>query len=82
MAPGKEVRRILTLGQGELKILVRPWAKVRLDGKDLGVTPGPHLLRWKGRHVVVLENPEKGFRKRYTVTVDPGETEVLRAIID
>ncbi len=80
--PGGEVRRVVTLGEGELKIIVKPWAKVQLDGRDLGTTPLPPQQLPAGRHIVVLENPDKGFRKRYTVSIDPGKTRILKAVID
>ncbi len=53
--------------QGGLRLLVAPWARVTIDGKDLGLTPLPRLGLAEGVHRVVLENDD--LRRRYEGTV-------------
>jgi serine/threonine-protein kinase len=45
-------------GEGLLRVLVRPWAEVLIDGKRVAVTPIAHPLRLKeGSYTVTLRNP-------------------------
>ena len=72
----------LRLGRGRLVVRVRPWAKVAVDGKDVGVTPIPALSLWEGRHSVRLTNPKHGSRT-LDVKIKPGKTtRLLRRISD
>ncbi len=54
-----------------------PWARVRVDGADVGVTPVVRLALPPGAHTVVLENPDKG-RNELTVHVRSGDAAVER----
>ncbi|MFO0727236.1 MAG: protein kinase [Myxococcota bacterium] len=44
--------------QGWLKLVVAPWARVRIDDQDVGITPLPNLPLLEGEHRIVLENPD------------------------
>jgi serine/threonine-protein kinase len=48
--------------QGFLSLKVQPWARVLVDGKDMGLTPLPNLKLCEGNHKVLLENPDVGLR--------------------
>jgi serine/threonine-protein kinase len=45
---------------GTLKLLILPWAKVSIDGKDVGTTPLAPVSLSPGRHTVRMTHP--GFR--------------------
>ncbi len=63
---------------GWLRIAVAPWARVTMDGKDIGLTPLPKLTLTEGLHQLVLENPD--IKKRYesTVRVEADKASELR----
>jgi serine/threonine-protein kinase len=79
---GRQLELNLTPRKGTLRILVRPWAKVTVDGKALGVTPLAPLSLYEGPHQVMLENADLRARKRLTVTVRPGKTKVVKVHMD
>jgi eukaryotic-like serine/threonine-protein kinase len=55
-----------------IKVLVRPWAEVILDGKRVDVTPLPHPLAVRpGRHVILLQHPS--VTERRVLDVGPGQ---------
>lgn len=72
-------RRTPKPARGQVKLQVRPWAEVFLDGRSLGVTPllEPVDVR-AGRVVFVLKNKDLGVSRSVTVEVPPGKTVVLR----
>ncbi len=59
---------------GYVNINVRPWATVSIDGVDKGATPLKRIPAAAGRHIVVLENRELGFREVIHVKVLPNRT--------
>jgi eukaryotic-like serine/threonine-protein kinase len=68
--------------QGWLRLAIAPWAKVAIDGKDLGMTPLPKMSLYEGVHQVSLENPD--LQRRYTTTVRivPGEQTELKVDLE
>ena len=71
------------VAKGELVLLVRPWAKIEVDGREVGVTPlNEPLMLAAGDHKVRLINPD--FQKDITRTVHikASEKEVLKEILD
>jgi eukaryotic-like serine/threonine-protein kinase len=69
--------------KGELVLLIRPWAKVEVDGRDVGVTPlNEPLMLAAGDHIVRLVNRELGKDITRTVHVPPSGREVLKEILD
>jgi serine/threonine-protein kinase len=69
--------------KGELVLLIRPWAKVEVDGRDVGVTPlNEPLMLAAGDHVVRLVNRELGKDITRTVHVPASGREVLKEILD
>jgi serine/threonine protein kinase len=80
--PGAHLPVRLEPRKGKLRILVRPWAKVILDGRPLGITPLATQEVYEGPHRLVLENADLGARKRMTVQVKPGEESVVKARMD
>jgi len=58
--------------RGKLNVFVSPWARVKVDGKAVGVTPVTGLQLRSGAHRVELHNPELGRRERVNVEVRPG----------
>src|SRR5262249_58632120 len=56
------------IAKGELVLLIRPWAKVEVDGREVGVTPlNEPLMLAAGDHKVRLINPD--LQKDVTRTV-------------
>lgn len=50
-----------------------PWARVTVDGREVGVTPVVRLALAPGRHTVTLESPATGARRVEVVEVGEGE---------
>jgi serine/threonine-protein kinase len=63
---------------GWLTLDTTPWATVSVDGRVLGSTPLMRLELPEGPHELLLENPERGIRRTYVVTVRAGETTTRR----
>ena len=70
---GKHVSQTFTVGEGTIRILVHPWAKVTLDGRLLGITPLRPMKVAEGTHELVLENSDLKVKRRQTVVVKPGQ---------
>jgi len=69
--------------KGELVLLIRPWARVEVDGQDVGVTPlNAPLLLAAGQHTVRLVNPELGKDVTRTVRIGASERSVLKELLD
>ena len=69
--------------KGELILLIRPWAKVEVDGRDVGVTPlNEPLLLAAGEHTVRLINPDLGKDITRTVRITASGREVLKELLD
>lgn len=64
--------------QGELEVLVSPWANVTVDGQPLGPSPVPVQALWEGSHTVVFERPEPRYRAAVEVTVAPRRRALVR----
>lgn len=64
--------------KGWLAMKIHPWARVILDGVDLGLTPLPNRELFEGPHRVILENPDIGARSVSEVRIAPGETFELK----
>lgn len=62
---------------GRLRIAVKPWGKVTIDGIERGVTPELRTIELSaGAHKVVVENPKHGKVER-VVEVEAGAGETL-----
>jgi eukaryotic-like serine/threonine-protein kinase len=79
---GKHRRLQLTPRKGTIRVLVRPWAKVSLDGKALGTTPLSPVETYEGRHTLQLVNDKLGVKRRERVTVRPGKESVVKVRLE
>ncbi len=69
--------------KGELVLQVRPWAKVLVDGREVGDTPLPNPIRLSpGTHKVRLVNPDLGKDVTEDVEIESGEKFTLKKIFD
>jgi eukaryotic-like serine/threonine-protein kinase len=74
---GKHITRNVSFGQGTLRIVIRPWADVWIDGKKMGQTPMGAIKLLEGSHQVSLINSELGKKIDRRVTIKPGrETKI------
>ncbi len=64
--------------QGWLRLAIAPWARVRIDGKEIGLTPLPKIPLYEGVHSVELVNPDINRRHRSTVRILPGKQADLK----
>jgi serine/threonine-protein kinase len=71
-----------TVEYGFLSLDTTPWAQVSLGDDLLGTTPLIGVRLPAGTHVLSLENPDRGIRQEYRVTVRPGETTGRRLGLD
>ena len=75
--------RPTVLAKGELVLLIRPWAKVEVDGREVGTTPlDEPLMLPAGDHQVRLINAELQKDVTRTVHITASEKETLKAILD
>lgn len=65
-------------GTGELSIDSEPWSYVSIGGRAMGPTPIAHLALPAGRHLVALENPDRGLVSSVWVIIKPGERTTAR----
>ena len=65
-------------GQGLLDVVVAPWARVLVDGKEIGETPIRGHQIAGGSHRVELSNPEIGRRELVKIRVAPGQLQRIR----
>ena len=71
------------VAKGELVLLIRPWAKVEVDGQEFGVTPLSEPIQLAaGDHQVRLINPDLGKDVTRTVHIKPSETNTVRVLLD
>lgn len=63
---------------GWLRLAVAPWARVTVDGKEMGLTPLPRLTLLEGVHEVVLVNPDISRRYQGMVRILAGEEAALK----
>lgn len=60
-----------------LHVNCRPWCRVTIDGRSIGLTPLELGNLAAGRHDVTLENPSTHFRRRFALTLAANETRQL-----
>jgi eukaryotic-like serine/threonine-protein kinase len=72
-----EVRKKKKIRTGRLVVETRPWTKVKIDGKNAGVTPLAIEVS-AGSHKLLLENDESGVRREVDVKVIADDTTTLR----
>ncbi len=66
-----------TVSFGRLKLRIRPWAVVFIDGKKIGNTPIPPQELSPGKHTVLLENKDTATRLERQVLIRAGEEVLL-----
>ncbi|MHB1845844.1 MAG: protein kinase domain-containing protein [Deltaproteobacteria bacterium] len=66
---------------GRLALRVLPWAAIYLDGERVGTTPCQPLVVAAGHHALRLVNDEIHARRDLSVEVRPGETTLVKAIL-
>jgi serine/threonine-protein kinase len=59
-------------GRGRIDVNARPWARVYLDGKEVGYTPLVLRRIPAGKHVLRLVNPELEEERKIRVKVEAG----------
>jgi hypothetical protein len=60
-----------------LRLVVRPWAEVAVDGASVGTTPLRAMALSPGNHVVRMIHPDyRPLQRR--VTIKAGETQMLQ----
>jgi eukaryotic-like serine/threonine-protein kinase len=64
--------------RGRLKVLVRPWARVYLDGKDIGLTPIPVRKVYEGPHRLRFHNSKLKRTERRSVVIRPEREAVVK----
>lgn len=64
--------------KGFLSLKVQPWARVEVDGHDMGLTPLPNLQLFEGTHDLVLENPDLAKRWEGQVRIEAGQVKELK----
>ena len=64
--------------RGRLKVLVRPWARVYLDGKDVGLTPIPVRQVYEGPHKLRFHNSKLKRTERRSVVIRPDREVVVK----
>lgn len=58
--------------KGFLRVQAQPWAQVKVDSHDVGITPLPSLPLLEGTHRISLENPDLHRRYQAKVRIEPG----------
>jgi len=69
----REVEVALKPLMGKLKIKVRPWARVYVDGEPMGMTPLIPLELPVGEHIVQVKNERLREERSFKVIVKPNE---------
>ena len=65
--------------KGELQFRVRPWAKVEVDGQEVGATPlDKPLMLPAGPHDIRLFNPDMNKEFKSRVIIPPNGIEILK----
>jgi serine/threonine protein kinase len=68
----------VTAGTAKLRVLVKPWGKVSIDGVERGTTPAFRVVELSlGRHVVFVTNPAFGTREVAIVLPEPNREETI-----
>ena len=63
---------------GVLRLQVQPWAKVRIDGREVGITPLQDLNLVEGSHQVELVNPDIQRRQDMLVRIEAGRVRQVK----
>lgn len=63
--------------RASLRIQVKPWASIEIDGRAFGQTPQTISLK-RGRHRLILRNPGLEKRESLSLNLKPGETRVIQ----
>ena len=69
----KEIVDISKGMKGKLKINVRPWAYVYVDGKEMGMTPLEPLELMVGEHVVLVKNGKLAEERSFRILIRANE---------
>ena len=72
----------VVVANGELVLLIRPWAKVEIDGREIGVTPLDPISLSAGEHKVRLVNTQLGKDVTRVVQIGASEKQVLKELLD
>jgi hypothetical protein len=64
-------------GHGTLRINTKPWTRIYVDGRYLGLTPEDDIRLEAGRHTLRLVNPEFGISKTYTISIIGGTSKTF-----
>jgi serine/threonine protein kinase len=69
------VRPSPAVTSGRLSVKSTPWARIQIDGDDLGVTPKLNIKLQVGRHKLILSPADgtTGQRKAMMLTIKPGQ---------
>ena len=67
--------------RGFVRLRVAPWARVRVNGKPMGLTPLPPISLFEGLHEIELENPVLGVRKTVSARVLAGEEQLVEVVL-
>jgi len=62
------------VAKGKLKINVKPWADVYVDGKRIGETPLEPLELKPGEYFVLVKNEKLGKKSSSRVIIEPNKT--------
>ena len=62
--------------KAELTLRVKPWATIKIDGKDYGQTPQTITLQG-GKHRIVLENVGLDRKESFSLRLKPGQSKVV-----
>ncbi len=69
----KEIVDISEGMKGKLKINVRPWAYVYVDGKEMGITPLEPLELMVGEHIVLVKNDKLAEERSFRIMIKANE---------
>jgi hypothetical protein len=69
-------------GFGKLDIFVSPWARVKIDGRDVGHTPVLNYRLPAGSHRIELRNPELNKSESFKVRVRPDRRQRIQRAWD
>ena len=64
-------------GRGNLSVSATPWARVFLDGRDLGISPIQNKKVRAGIHRVRLKNDSTGETKSYKIEIKSGKLKTI-----
>lgn len=77
LAPGERRTERIIVPNGELALVIRPYADVYIDGRHVGLTPRPPVKLAPGRHRIRLVNNDLNRSVLRTVTIRPGKRSTL-----